>query len=485
MIILRLDFERKKYHAAEWGRNINEGFVDWPPSPWRLLRAIISSWKTYRQDIPENAMWPILQAMLSSRVTFRLPPAREAHTRHYVPLASTNAKTKTAKKEKILDTFIIVGDEPVFAIWEDADLDKVQQEKLFSILNNIRYIGRSESLCSVVLVDGEIVPNCTPMNGIGAEADVEITDVLTPKKNASLEKLCIRTSVLKSEKRIYPAETEIIPYIRPSGCLSAIPDTSAHTLPPRVTAVRYAITGKPRPLVTDTITIGDSFKRAAMSVYGRLNAGGMSPVLSGRHNGDGNIMLDNHSHAFFLPTDEDNDNRLDHMTVVVSTGRSFEPDVTAALMKIKRIQHGHNMLQITYLARDMLENFKAAPILQRANRWVSDTPYMPNRHIKRNDNGIVKDGPADQIRREAVRRGLPHIKHIKIKTKKMHGFLPLQFKKYRKKGLQVCGGAYSVSIEFAEKVQGPISFGYASHFGLGMFVPENDRPSRKGSHVPS
>lgn len=484
MITLRLDFERKKYHATEWGRNVNEGFVDWPPSPWRLLRAIISSWKTYHQDIPEDAMWPILYAMLSSRVSFKLPPAREAHTRHYVPLASTNAKTKDAKKEKILDTFIIVGDEPVFAIWEDAELDKAQREKLLGILDSIRYIGRSESLCSVVLVNGEITPNCTPMNGLGAKVDVEITDVLMPKKNASLKELCMTTSKLKSDRRIYPTETEIVPYIRPSGCLSAIPATPAHTLPPRVTAVRYAITGKPRPLVTDTVTMGDSFKRAAMSVYGRLNAGGMSPVLSGRQNGDGNIMLDNHSHAFFLPTDEDNDGRLDHMTAAVSAGHSFEPDVTAALVKIKRIQHGSSTLQITYLAHDGLESFKAAPTLQRASRWISDTPYIPNRHAKRSGNGI-KDGPVDQIRREAAMRGLPHIKHIKISTNKMHGFLPLQFKKYRKKGLQVCGGAYFVRIEFEEKVRGPISFGYASHFGLGMFVPESDATAWNGGQTSS
>lgn len=484
MIILRLDFERKRYHATEWGRNINEGIVDWPPSPWRLLRAIISSWKTYRQDIPENVMWPILQVMLSSRVTFKLPPAREAHTRHYVPLASTNKKN-TVKKEKILDTFIIVGNEPVFAIWEDARLNRVQQEKLFGILNNIRYIGRSESLCDVVLVDGEISPNCMPMNKINTEEDVEITDVLTPKKNASLETLCMRTSELKNAKRIYPMGTEIIPYVRPSGCLSAIPDASTYTMPPRVTAVRYAITGKLRPLVTDAIMIGDSFKRAAMSMYGKLNAGDMSSVLSGRQRGDGSIMLGNHSHAFFLPTDEDNDNRLDHMTVAVSTGRLFEPDVLEALMKIKKVRHEHNTLQITYLARDKLENFKTAPILQYTNKWMSDTPYIPNRHMKKNANGIIKDGPADQILRESEKRGLPRIKHIKIETERMHGFLPFQFKKYRRKGLQVCNGAYFVRIEFAEKVQGPISLGYASHFGLGMFVPDDDEPTRDGGHTSS
>lgn len=471
MIIFRLDFERKRYHATAWGKNVNEGIVDWPPSPWRLLRAIISSWKTYHQDLPEDIIWPILQTMLSSKVSFKLPPAREAHTRHYVPLASTSTK-KIIKTEKILDTFIVVGDQPVFAIWEDANLDKVQRKILQDVLDDIRYIGRSESLCSVVLFNEKIVPNCTPMNGHGTE-DVEITNVLTPKKSASLEKLCVTTRELKSEKRTYPVETEIIPYIRPSGCLTARPSATAHASIPSITVVRYAITGKMRPLVADTISIGDSFKRTAMSIYGKMNTGGMSPVLSGRHGSDGSIMLDNHKHAFFLPTDEDNDNKLDHITVVSLAGHPFKPDVMTALMKIKRIWHGSNALQITYLARGQTEDFKTVPILQRANVWISDTPYIPNRHIKKNGNGI-KDNPMDQIRREAASRELPHINHIKIIKTKMHGFLPIQFKKYRKKGLHVCGGAYSMCIEFAEKVQGPVSFGYGSHFGLGMFVPQNN-----------
>ena len=364
MITLRLYFEMGKYHATEWGRNVNEGIVDWPPSPWRLLRAIISSWKTHHQDIPEDVMWVILQTMITNTVSFKLPLARVAHTRHYVPVASISQKTKTIKTEKILDTFIIVGNEPIFAIWKDATLDKVQREILSDILNDIRYIGRSESLCRVVFFEGDVIPNCTPMNGVDGGDDVEIADVLVPKESISLEKLCVRTGVLKSKKRIYPTETEIIPYVRPFGCLSAIPNPSDHASAFSVAVVRYAITGKPRPLVTDTIVIGDSFKRAAMSIYGKLYDGAMSPVLSGRQSDDGNILLDNHSHAFFLPTDEDNDNRLDHMTVAVSSKHTFDQKVTNALMKIKRVQHGHNVLQITHLARGRQENFTLAPILQ-------------------------------------------------------------------------------------------------------------------------
>jgi CRISPR-associated protein Csb2 len=38
---LRLRFPGGRYHATPWGHHVNEGQVEWPPSPWRLLRALM------------------------------------------------------------------------------------------------------------------------------------------------------------------------------------------------------------------------------------------------------------------------------------------------------------------------------------------------------------------------------------------------------------------------------------------------------------
>ena len=44
MLAIRFLFPAGRYHATPWGRHVNEADVEWPPSPWRLLRALIATW---------------------------------------------------------------------------------------------------------------------------------------------------------------------------------------------------------------------------------------------------------------------------------------------------------------------------------------------------------------------------------------------------------------------------------------------------------
>jgi CRISPR-associated protein Csb2 len=43
---LALRFPLGRYHATPWDRSANEGTTEWPPSPWRLLRALVATWYT-------------------------------------------------------------------------------------------------------------------------------------------------------------------------------------------------------------------------------------------------------------------------------------------------------------------------------------------------------------------------------------------------------------------------------------------------------
>ena len=38
-----LHFPAGRYHATPWGNHVNEGIIEWPPSPWRLLRALLAT----------------------------------------------------------------------------------------------------------------------------------------------------------------------------------------------------------------------------------------------------------------------------------------------------------------------------------------------------------------------------------------------------------------------------------------------------------
>ena len=57
MIIIEIGFLAGKFHATPWDRHVNEGIEEWPPSPWRILRALISTWHQKAKEDISEAMW--------------------------------------------------------------------------------------------------------------------------------------------------------------------------------------------------------------------------------------------------------------------------------------------------------------------------------------------------------------------------------------------------------------------------------------------
>lgn len=56
-----------------------------------------------------------------------------------------------------------------------------------------------------------------------------------------------------------------------------------------------------------------------MAPYGRRHQGSVSAVLSGKDQVFG-TPLTGHQHAYFLPTDDDGDGALDHLSVFAASG---------------------------------------------------------------------------------------------------------------------------------------------------------------------
>ena len=49
---LAIRFPLGRYHANPWDRSVNEGAAEWPPSPWRILRALVATWHTRWPGLP-------------------------------------------------------------------------------------------------------------------------------------------------------------------------------------------------------------------------------------------------------------------------------------------------------------------------------------------------------------------------------------------------------------------------------------------------
>ena len=471
MITLGFRFNAGRYHATKWATSTSEGQIDWPPSPWRILRAIISSWKIYHNDISNDVMLPIIRAMCSEAPKFRLPPTTQSHTRHYVPIISHDGKSLT-KTEKMIDAFLAMDkNETLYVMW-GSEINEKQKSTLQEVVQDLKYLGRAESWCYAFVTDERVEPNCSPLGSDEVTSDAQLTDVMCPLHNATLEDICVRVQDLHSRNVQYPPKTALVNYaVQPHAKIGT---HVAATDDQNVKVVRFTITGSVRPKITEAMAVGDAFKRVAMAKYRRQNPDAeMSGTLSGR-NPDRSVKKDNHSHAFFLPTAEDDSRVLDHITVV--SNKSFTDKEIQALGSVKKVWRD-KMFCTVYMDKGKRDSWDVA-ILRRAKKWESVTPYVPNRHPKVRGIGSDRkevDSPRDQIVRELKNRGFPSARNVSVRgsDSRVSGFLPVEFKRWRKGGLAAFG-AYSATIEFDEPARGPLSLGHSSHFGLGMFVPVAD-----------
>jgi CRISPR-associated protein Csb2 len=232
-----------------------------------------------------------------------------------------------------------------------------------------------------------------------------------------------------------------------------------------------------------------------MGIYGRQNRendgrNGRSSVFAGKDE-QGNRLL-GHTHAYYLPTDEDDDGRIDHLTVFARGGFNFGE--RRALDKLHDLRTGRkgeesHPLRLLVLGMSTHNEYKPGP-LRASKVWISATPYLATRFAKtrgrdRIDLRLPQAQGAFLINdlREQLKVALPDmdLEQIQIEPicdanggfKVANRWRSIQFKRYRHKasddGGRRLAGAFRLT--FPAAISGPIALGHSSHFGMGLFVP--------------
>ena len=151
---LAFRFPLGRYHATPWDRSVNEGAVEWPPSPWRLLRALVATWYTRWPELPGPLLDDLLVA-LGDPPSYCTPRTWPAHTRHYLPDLG-HQKGETGGTDLTLDPFLwLRRDDDLLVRW-DADLNEEQRSTLAKLAELLPYLGRAESVCEARLLDEDI-----------------------------------------------------------------------------------------------------------------------------------------------------------------------------------------------------------------------------------------------------------------------------------------------------------------------------------------
>ena len=165
---LAFRFPAGRYHATPFGHHVNEGLIEWPPSPWRILRALISVGYTsgvWNSGGPPPAACNLIEMLSGELPSYYLPSAVGAHSRHYMPIGVLDSKTKIEKTTLVFDTWARIDDEEMTVTWKDVRLERDEASILEDLVQCLNYLGRSESWVECrVMEAGEEAPetNCFP-----------------------------------------------------------------------------------------------------------------------------------------------------------------------------------------------------------------------------------------------------------------------------------------------------------------------------------
>jgi CRISPR-associated protein Csb2 len=256
----------------------------------------------------------------------------------------------------------------------------------------------------------------------------------------------------------------------------------------QITVARFALAANVLPLVTGSLPFAELVRKAL--IRNRYDTG-FSEVICGKL-ADG-TPLENHQHAHYIATDEDNDGRIDHLTIFAPRG--FNEGDVSALNRISSVNWRESRTGVRLVliglgnTADFARDGNPVALFDKKANFRSVTPFslpnFPNRGGGK--PARPKDTPEGQLRRELRKRGLPEpIEITPIKgffqtlapieniTDAHPRFRWLEFT-YRRFNGTSGNGLAGFEIEFPpedlDKIETPLTLGFGCHFGLGLFLP--------------
>ncbi len=459
---LAVRFDLDRYHATPWGTHVNDGQVEWPPSPWRLLRALFSASRmdVRLADLSAQADAGLGRLLAAPPPRYALPPSAAAHSRHYMP-SQKWSPTAPGETDLVVDAFRVFARDADLRVWWDVALAPSELEALARAAASIGHLGRSESVCTVRVLDAAPPAfDAEPLTSADHPPDAT-TDLLCPNGSATLAELIAPVMSLRRARRLMPPGSRWVRY-RVEEELAATP-APAQARHPTLALLRIAGTG--RPNLREAVALAEVVRSNLQGAFGRRTERTASPTLSGHV--DGKPRGDQHRHAHYLALPERDRRRVDRIAIWAPEG--LAPDEVAALASLHemRLRDTPEPLRVALAALGDHTTMREDTLLGPSTQWTTTTPFILPRHPKRRRGRLV-EGPIDQMFRELELRGLPAPDEIEI--------LRGDWSSYRRTrsggSRRTAPPAVGARLRFASEVPGPIALGALSHFGAGLFLAE-------------
>jgi CRISPR-associated protein Csb2 len=479
-------FPQGRFHATRWRENpFADSYGEWPPSPWRLLRALAARWFQYSRETGNRdveAIAGLLRILAAGRPHYYLPSSASKGTtlKQYQPVSEhswsdPNAGSGAVKRTKTTlfpdGYFVVHPEEPVIWQWPGIDLNERERELLSLLLSSITYFGRAESRSILSLVESSKSANCVPVSSGGNAPVLCFLEGTKLNFDSLLE---------DSDKGILegspvPPGTEWVYYRRPEP-VPMVMRTVQRTFEP-VPYVQFAVGGHVLPPIPLWIKVTERFRGRVLFPFKGTS---QSPLLLSGKTAEGRPLCGPHEHAFYLlwpDEDPESPSRL----IVWRKAEHFRQDEVDAMMHAATrpipwtAERGGWTAQLVPLpGRTSLPK----QFVARARVWESVTPFVRphNRHFRR-ENG--KSRPREEpeticgrliekvwgVRPERVEKMKSNAPWVKLHES------AAMIRGRKSGGIRtphVAPGHY-LRVTFAEEFQGPLIVGDSAHFGVGVF----------------
>lgn len=483
---IEFTFPWGRYHATAWDRNANEGSPDWPPAPWRVLRALYAASQWYCPHLDESLLSNLL-FKLGDPPRYRVPAFTVAHTRHYYPGADHRLGV-SSDVTKTFDNFVVTARGASLLVEWPRGLDREERAALAEIVGGVAYLGRADSLVEARLLPEDaarLVASDDASDWLEPEAvtgSVTNLRLLASNETFTIEQLVARPHRLRSQRLRRPPGTRWVRYPTPNpASVTHAAQSEPPTLENSPIAIRFALTGSPVS-VHETVTLAETLRGACLSRFGG-DESESEPALTGKSN-DGSPLSTKHTHAHFLGlSTSGNPKLLDTLVVWVPSGLS-----TRALGAVARPHQLYSAaLERPWLNRAAVDGEAAGNGRKKPQRlmagveavgpietvlpelcgpsrtWISVTPFGLTKHGR-----VDEDFIAANVAEELQRRGLPD--RVDVRFVREGGWLTYRRNRPSRPSERP-RRAFGLHLTFPEPVAGPIILGHLSHFGLGVFRP--------------
>jgi CRISPR-associated protein Csb2 len=445
MIAIKFVFPWGRYYAHPWGLNpVRLREAEWPPSPWRLLRALPSSWFRCHPGCPlSHDAAQLIQKLSRALPDIGIGKVTFGQTVHYQPNygATTDKEDAQYKRTRHENHFAAVGG-PVIFRWPHLELSPSEQTLLAEMLAAMSYFGRAESICEAELINVKQIESisgigwCRPVPGRKISDrcrdvfcpnpdDFRVSDLWSrradnPNIDSANMPMHLVDALLSSDMKTDGAKwvSYEMPEDWPTSRIVRVPrivkerKTPSNSGPRIAHYLRFSLQCRVPIPVKFTVPLAERF-RAAASRYFREQFGDSqtSFALFGHQQDRPEDAEGGHQHAFYLPT-----RSLDDRNNVEEQGSITELHVwcpygltqaeTQILQRIQRLvwKDGRYPVRPVLIAMG-LEPPQGLPLATgtvKSRVWRSETPFVPPRHFYRIGRNAYRIREAESPERQLI-----------------------------------------------------------------------------------